>query len=136
MQLVQRDFEELVNQEQKKGAFKVTMTLHQKLKELLPLEQFNTIRTDRWDRLARKYLHDMNYEPNPIQLGVAITATLKFAKQKRQCWRVPPGLGKSRIIAAICVIMAKDCKKDLKSVYIAFPSQILLDTDKGLYEKL
>ena len=78
----------------------------------------------------------MDCEPNSNQLGVAIAAALMFKSQKRQCWRVPPGMGKSRILAAFAVIMAKDYTKSLKKIYIAFSSQILLDTDRMVYEHL
>ena len=45
-------------------------------------------------------------------------------------------MGKSRIIAAIVTIVLKACKKDLRAVYIAFSSPILLKTDQAVYEKL
>ena len=45
-------------------------------------------------------------------------------------------MGKSRIIVAFTIIMKNAYKKDLNAIYIAFPSQILLDTDKDVYVKL
>ena len=72
--------------------------------------------------------------PNNSQIGVAIAAALMFGAHKRQCWRVPPGMGKSRIIAALAVIMHKKYKKKgLGKICIAFSSKILLDTDEQVY---
>ena len=110
--------------------FKDTMSLDEKLQQLLPYEQFSEVRKGRWEALVRANLVDMDCEPNSNQLGVAIAAALKFKKEKRQCWRVPPGMGKSRILAAFAVIMAKDYTRSLNAIYIAFSSQILLDTDR------
>ena len=47
---------------------------------------------------------------------------------------VPPGQGKSRIIAASAVIAAHQFK--LQAIYIVVPSEILFDTDKDCYESL
>jgi len=71
----------------------------------------------------------MDYEPNNNQLGVAIAAALKFRSQKKQCWLVPSGMGKSRIIASIVTIFQSFPRSELKAVYVAFSSDILLETD-------
>ena len=64
----------------------------------------------------------MQYTPNNNQLGVAIATALLFPKEKKQCWLVPAGMGKSRIIAAIVTIINKAFENELKTVYIAFSS--------------
>lgn len=66
-------------------------------------------------------LTDMNYVPNNNQLGVAIAAKIKYAKKKKQLWIVPPGLGKSRIIAVIATIF-KDKYDQLSRICIMFSS--------------
>ena len=85
-------------------------------------QEINATQVAKWEQLANSYLTDMNYLPNNNQLGVSIAAVHKFAKYKRQFYLVPPGMGKSRIIAAFATIMSKAYKKDLTGIYIAFSS--------------
>ena len=78
---------------------------------------------------ALKNLIDAEFKPNNNQLGVAIAAIHKWVKEKFQFWKCPPGMGKSRIIAAFITIMCSEYNTAIKTVYIAFSSDILLRTD-------
>ena len=62
----------------------------------------------------------MDKTANSNQLAVAIAATLHFSKHKRQLHIVPPGMGKSIIIAAFTTIIKKAYQKELSAIYIAF----------------
>ena len=61
---------------------------------------------------------------------------MRISKQKRQCWVVPSGMGKSRVIAVIATILLKAFRKELKTIVIAFSSQVLLNTDQTVYQDL
>ena len=52
-----------------------------------------------------RYLNDINYKPNNVQKGVAIAAKLMFSRGKKLFIEAPPGCGKSRILAAIVVLL-------------------------------
>jgi MoxR-like ATPase len=52
-----------------------------------------------------RYLNDINYKPNNVQKGVAIAAKLIFSRGKKLFIEAPPGCGKSRILAAIVVLL-------------------------------
>ena len=103
--------------------FKVTMSMEEKLAELMQNEEVKLHSVQKWVDGTKSYLYDMKCTPNPNQLAVAIAATLKFRREKKQCWRVPPGLGKSRIIATLATILHKAYKKEgLKRIFIVFSS--------------
>jgi ABC-type lipoprotein export system ATPase subunit len=70
------------------------------------------------ERDIDRYLNDINYKPNSVQKGVAIAAKLMFSRGKKLFIDAPPGCGKSRILAAIVVLLliSKNGKKIPTSV--------------------
>ena len=80
-------------------------------------------------------LSDLNYKPSTSQMACAAIASLLFSSHKRQLITIPPGKGKSRVVCAIATIFKK-VKKSVKRIFITFPSEILMKTDKVVYERL
>ena len=68
-------------------------------------------------------------------MAVALEAVRKRNSKKRQLWQIAPGLGKSRVIVAICALLNAIDQK-LNAVYVCFPSNILLKADKHIYDKM
>lgn len=75
--------------------------------------------------------------PSNKQLGVAFTAGLHALKSKGiHFWIVGAGKGKSRIIAALAMILLEQSKNknSRKIIDIVFASKHLLDRDKAMYQ--
>ena len=101
--------------------FKSQISVEDKIKELMPENaEINWTKVNKWSELVNAYLKDMEKEANSNQLALAISATLQFSKHKRQLYVVPPGMGKSIIIAAFTTIIKKAYSKELTAIYIAF----------------
>ena len=73
-------------------------------------------------------LGELNMSPNNNQLGVAVATRIIFkGKSKKKVFIVvPPGQGKSRIIAAIATLFFKEKPDKLKKIHVIFSSQRLL----------
>ena len=85
-------------------------------------------------KLVQKILKEIDYEPSSAQMACIAAATM--TTQKRLLLVVPAGKGKSRIVAGIGVVEARQIRKKGAKIVIGFSSEILLQTDQAVYEKL
>ena len=113
------------------------MNLYEVLKKLQPEKNIDGKKIQKYEAVVKTTVtNDMGYKPNSNQEGVAITSVDLLYKEKKQLWKVPPGMGKSWIILAIVVILRRATKRTFNKVCIAFSSDLLLRNDKPLYDRL
>ena len=86
------------------------------------------------DHKAQISLAKSNFGPNNNQMAVAIAAFMLKSKSKKQIWLAPPGMGKSRMIAATIWLFAQQPKVD--KILLVFSSTVLMETDKKVFEEI
>ena len=90
-------------------------------------------------------LKEHDFEPFNTQVAVAITAweavfgtTSSLAKKKAHStiMEVGAGQGKCIITAILAGLILKMDKSDIDTIIIAFPTDVLMEKDLALYQKL
>lgn len=46
-------------------------------------KDINPLKVQKWKDTVKLNLSDIEYQPNPVQLGVAIAAAIEFSKKKK-----------------------------------------------------
>lgn len=75
--------------------------------------------------------HEAGIAPNNWQLATAEYAAANFFKHPKQIWSVGSGMGKSRVAAAIALILLT--KYSVNKVYMVFDSAALLQRDQQAF---
>ena len=106
---------------------------------LQKIQSMNSISLDlskaqSYQKLVQTRLREIDYEPSSAQM--ACIAAAAMSREKRLLLVVPAGKGKSRIVAGIGVVEARQIRKKGAKIVIGFSSEILLQTDQAVYEKL
>ena len=115
--------------------FKDVDSVEEKLDELMDGQDYSAKKVQSWIKEIPTKLQEYDYEPNNNQLAVAIAIKLQFDRKRKMFVSVPPGKGKSRIIAALATLFMME-RKDLSTIHIVFSSMILRDTDKKVFSLL
>ena len=81
------------------------------------------------------HLAELGYLPSFSQFACAIIAHMLFTHHKKILLSIPPGKGKSRVVCALAALFAS-YRKTITKIFICFTSEILLETDKEIYDHL
>ena len=73
-------------------------------------------------------LDGMKSPPNTKQFSIALAASRLIATVPRQMWHIPPGQGKSRVVASIALILLES-KTNVKTIHILHCNELLKRKD-------